>query len=462
MPGSAYVFILPLIAGALAYTLRRWRSLELLIAAVACLMVMLVLAQPLDATLLGIDIDGRLDLLGRELQVHPQDKSSLLLLFNCALVLLLASWRTPENWTFVPVGMAMLSALSAALMVRPFEYAGLSFVVAGALGALLIQAERSGDHSTSGARRYLVISVLALPAFLGAGYLAQRAGTVSDPELISGAYAPAVTSLILGIGLVIGAIPLFTWIFSVANDAPPLTTAFLATVGVGAVSFLLLTFMREFDWFRSSETTRAALRLGGTVMLIMAAALGWAQKSLTRVMACAVLLEVGCALLASHSQTQQGAEAIGFAILSRTLSLGLFGIGAALLRERCGADSFDAIRGAGSREAWLALAIGVGGLSMAGMPGTVGFVSNWANMRALNSDVEMIVILIAANISVALGVLHAISALFDGVHQPTSVLAEQARGEQWTAAIGTVLVLALGLYPAIISPLAQAVGAGYY
>ncbi len=61
MPASAYVLIVPLAAGALAYVFRRWQAIEVLIASVACGMVIAVLVQPIDATFLGIDLDGRLD-----------------------------------------------------------------------------------------------------------------------------------------------------------------------------------------------------------------------------------------------------------------------------------------------------------------------------------------------------------------------------------------------------------------
>ena len=461
LPASVLVFLIPLIAGATTYALRHMHAMRIIVAAAACALVMLLLAQPFDTAVIGVPVDGRLDLLGRALQVHPQDRLALLSLFGCAVLLLVASWRTPENWTFVPIGMAMLSVLSAALMVRPVQYAGLAFVIAGALGALMIQADQTIHRATQGARRYLISSVLALPAFLGAGYLAQRAAATSEADAAAAAYGPAVVLLLLGVILVIGALPLFTWIYSTAQDAPPLTTAFLGTIGVGAASFLLLTFVREFSWFHDSETMRTTLRAGGIVLLLTVTALGWTQQSLSGILGSALLLDLGCVLLETAARTQQGVEAIAFGIMARALSMGLFSIGAALLRERCNGDDFAAIRGVGSREPWLALAIGMGGLSMAGLPGTIGFVAGWVNMRALSAEVEIILIIALAGLSIAIGVLRALSASFDGVTAPTKIEYEQARGERWTVGIFIALVLGLGFLPMLLSPLAQAIAAAY-
>jgi formate hydrogenlyase subunit 3/multisubunit Na+/H+ antiporter MnhD subunit len=464
LPASAVIVLIPLLGGAAAFLLRRLPTVQIAVAAGLCALAVLLLSQPIDATVLGIDLDGRLNLLGRVMRVHEQDRLALLTLFVCAALLLIASWRTPGLGAFAPVGMLLLSAWSAALMVRPVQYAGLIFVVAGALGTLMIQAERDELASTLGARRFLVSSVLALPAFLGAGYLAQRASAAGELNAVA-SYEPAVVLLLLGAGLVMGALPLFTWVYATAQDAPPLAMAFLSTVGAGAVAFLLLTFMREFEWFRSSNALLTALRTGGMILLITSALLSWTQQTLGKLMGSALLLDLGCVLLAAVGQTQQGAEAIAFGILGRAASLGLFGIGAAWLRDRSGGDDLDAIRGRGARETWAALAVAVGGLSLAGFPGTVGFVSAWTTMRAPGVDVETIVVIVLAGVSVGVGVLRILHALFDGENKAESEAGneqEPMSSQRWTIVVLVALVLLLGIFPALIAPLAQATAAGFF
>jgi multicomponent Na+:H+ antiporter subunit D len=462
MPAALWILLLPLIGSVAAYALRRWRTVEVLIAVGVCALAILTLAQPIDGTLLGlIDLDAQLSVLGRSIQIHPQDRVPLLLLMMCGIVLAAASWRTPENWTFIPGGLVLLTLISFAIMVRPYAFAGLAFAASGALGALMIQAERNGANTTGGATRYLLVCVLAMPMFLGSGYAGQRAAAITDPELIATAYEPASLMLILGFGLMLGAIPVFSWVHPVANDAPPLTTAFLGTVGAGGATFLLLSFMREFPWFANSPNVTGALYASGIACLAMAALLAWAQRSLSRLLACGLLLDIGSTLLTLSISGARGADAVAFAVMSRALSLGLFGIGIALLRERCGSDRFADILGIGSREPWLSLAVGIGGLSMAGLPGTIGFVAQWSSLTLFGGNVELNVLIIVAGISVAIGMLRALSTMFHGVHEPAAIAATRESGERWTVIIGTALVLVLGLLPSVIAPLAQAAGAGY-
>jgi NADH:ubiquinone oxidoreductase subunit 2 (subunit N) len=459
--GAAVVFFLPILAGGLAYLFRRWQTVEVLIAALACGLIVLLLAQPALAASIGVDIGGRLDFLGRGLQINPSDRLALALLFGCGLALTVASWRTPENWTYVPLGLVMLGVCSATMIIRPLQYAGLGFVIAGALGALMIQAERNGEGSTLGATRFLVINVLALPLFLGAGYFLQRATLATDADAAAQTFGPAIQFLIIGIGLVIGAVPVFSWIHPVSKDAPPLTTAFLATIMQGSVGFLLLTFLRDYPWFRESSEVRTALQSGGVVLLIMAALLGWAQRSFSRVLACALLAMLGSTLIAIHADAQRGIETAALMTIARALSAGLFSIGVALLRQRAGDDGFDKIAGLGQREPWIALALGLGGLSMAGLPGTVGYVALSTGLGALGTETELVLAVMLANISVAIGLLSGLVALFRGAAAPTAALVSQQRNEQVTVAIGMLLVFGLGLFPNLIAPLAQSI-AGLY
>jgi formate hydrogenlyase subunit 3/multisubunit Na+/H+ antiporter MnhD subunit len=459
LPASALIVLLPLLAAGATVLLRRAPGVKVIIACGACALVVALLAQPIDATFLGIDIDGQLNLLGRIMRVHQQDRLSLLILFACAAVLLIASWQTPHHWNFAPIGLALLSTVSAALMVRPVQYAGLLLVIAGALGAIMIQARQDENASTLGARRYLISSVLALPAFLGAGYLAQRAAVSTDAAV---SFDPAVVMLLLGAGLIMGALPLFTWIFTTAQDAPPLTTAFLSVVSVGASSFLLLTFMREFSWFHDSEVTLLVLRTGGVILLLTATILGWTQQSLGRLMGTALLLDIGCVLLAAAGRTQQGAEAVAFGVAARALAAGLFGIGVAQLRARVGSDDITALRGAGAREIWPTLAIGIGGLSLCGFPGTIGFVATWTNVRAPGVDVETIVVIVLAGVSVAIGVLRALGALLESADQALPVERAQTRAERWMIGAFAVCVLGLGMYPTLIAPIAQSAAAAFH
>ncbi|MCS7054999.1 MAG: hypothetical protein NZM18_02325 [Thermoflexales bacterium] len=419
IPAALLIVGIPLVGAALAYVLRRWQGGEIAIAVFACVGVIALLAQPPDSRIVlpGASIviapDAPFEVLGRVLRVRDAERIPILLLFVCAAALFTLSWRAPQGWPFVPAGLVVLAAVSSALMIRPFVYAALALEGAAALTALMIQAERGGERATLGALRYLGAVTLALPLFLFAGWSIDRAGTVnlSDATALATAYGPATVLLIGGFGLMLGALPIYTWVHPVARDASPLVTAFVASVSVGAVSFLLLNFWQAYDWLRVGGQATGALVVGGIVLLAVGGALAWAQHAFHRVMACAVLVEIGCTLLVISRGSQLAVEALMFATVARALSLGVFGLGIWRLRAMQGSDAFADVRGL--RDPWAALALIVGGLSAAGIPGTLGFVARWSAARAYGSvDAEGLALLVAAGASVGIGVMRGVIAMF--------------------------------------------------
>ncbi len=416
LPAALLVIAIPLAGAILAYFGRRWQTLEVLIALITLGLGIVILAQPITGAIslpgLTIDIDIPLNLLGRVLRIRGPERVPLLLLFICTALIFALSWRSPQGWTFIPIGLAVLAAMSAALLIRPFVYAALALEAAAALAVLMIQADRQGERSTVGAMRFLVCATLALPLFLLAGWSIDRAGTVNlaDEAAVAAAYGPAGFLLLTGFAFLLGAIPLYSWIHPVAKDAPPLVTAFLGTVSIGAVSFLLLSFWQEFAWLRNSPSTLNVLSGGGLLLLMFGGALAWAQHSFSRVLACALFVELGCTLLLFVSSTPLAVEAIAFSVLARAIGLSVFGIGIWRLRAMRGSDDFSEIRNV--NDLWTMMALLAGGLSLAGLPGTVGFVARWSSARAYSStDAEGLVLLLVAGGSVGIGIMRGAMAM---------------------------------------------------
>jgi multicomponent Na+:H+ antiporter subunit D len=467
IPASLFIIIIPLVAALPAYILRRWRSIEVLIAMVACALVIGILSRPVDSTIslpgLSIQIGAPVNLLGRVLAVRAADRLPLLLLFASGMLLFMASWAVAQGWTFIPLGLGILSLLSTGLLIRPFVFAALAFEAAAALAAIMIQAERNGERSTTGAMRYLVLSTLALPAFLGAGYAVSQAANITDPTLQAAAYDPAVILLSVGFGLLLGAFPLFTWIHAAAKDAPPLATAFLGTVASGAATFLFLSMKEDFTWFRASPALHNVVNMLGIATLLLACFAGWAQRSFGRIIACGLGVELGSTLLLLGSETQLSIEAIAFGVLARAFSLGLMGAGVAMLREQSGSDEFNDLSGLGRQRLWAALAVALGGVSLVGLPGTIGFVSRWASVRVLGqNDLEVVVLTLVAGASVGIGLIRGLQSLFTlpslGGTEPAP---PAPRRVAMTVALATLLVIVLGIAPGVTAPITKSIAENY-
>ena len=471
IPVALLVVALPIIGAIPAILLRRWRSMELIVVLLTCGIVLMILSQPTTApfSLLGLEFETNapLNVLGRTLQVRNTDRTTLLLLFLGASVLFACAWGATQSWSYIPVGMGMLSLLSAALLIRPFVFAALAFEAAAAVCVLMIQAERTGERSTLGATRYLTVTTLALPLFLGAGYVIRQASAISDPLEQAASLLPAIDMLLLGFAFLLGALPLFTWIHSVSKQAPPLATAFLITVANSAALLLLLDFYEEYAWFAHSATVVVVLQFGGILLIVLGGLLAWAQNSFARVLACGLMIDIGSMLMAAGSGSPSGVGAIAFNILARALSLGLFGIGLSILRQRAySSDRFEDIRGLGFEHRWAAFALGAGGLSLVGLPGTIGFVARWMSARAISTfDVNGMVVMVLAGISLSIGIARGMIRLFDAPWREAAQRHRNAASptviEMVTLLVMGSAVLFFGLFPGPLATLAQLVANSY-
>jgi multicomponent Na+:H+ antiporter subunit D len=159
-------------------------------------------------------------------------------------------------------------------------------------------------------------------------------------------------------------------------------------------------------------------------------------------------------------------EAATFGVAARAVSLGVMGLGIALIRDQAGSDEFEAICGVGKRQTWATLAVAVGGMSLAGLPGTVGFVSRWATARVLGqTDLEVLVLTLLAGASIGVGIIRGLMALFAPedmvVVQNPHAAALAPRRIAFTVGLAVMLVIALGIAPGVVSPVTKAIVDNY-
>jgi formate hydrogenlyase subunit 3/multisubunit Na+/H+ antiporter MnhD subunit len=192
--------------------------------------------------------------------------------------------------------------------------------------------------------------------------------------------------------------------------------------------------------------------------------MGWAQRSFVRVLACALLAEIGSTLLLLSNNSSMGIAAVAMGLLARSLSLGLLSIGLSSLQRHSASDAFEDVRGLGWRDRWMTIAIGVGSLSLVGVPGTLGFAYKWISTRATGSaDAGTMVLMLFAALSVCVGAARGLMALLDRSQRRLSTQSNfvPSWGEELGIIIGTALVFVLGVWPNVVAPLAQAIASGY-
>jgi NADH-quinone oxidoreductase subunit N len=459
----------------IVYILRRWATLSALLAVGTALVlgiavVTLPLDQPVQPLLfLGqerqIAMGEAVTLLGRELVLEQVDRMAMAYLFFTAAGLFFLTWRVAPHSLLFPMGLGLLSLLSGALLIRPLIYAALLVEIAAALSVFALQAE--GKTPTRGGMRYLTFTTMALPGLLVTHWLMDRyALTPDDTGLLSATAALLAVSF----ALLLGVVPFHTWVTAVAGDSVPLAGAFVLTVGNGTVWFLLLDFMEIYPWLNTHPLFGSLFSTVGLVMVVVGGLLAPAQRRLGPVMGYGALVDSGGALIALGMHSKLGLTMALLSLLVRPFGLALVAAGLSGLRARNGDDdSFDALRGLGWKAMWSTAALILGGLAVAGLPVSAGFVGRWALCRALMpSNPGVALFLLLAGLGVMVGVWKGLSALLERPRSPEeneTPETPEVAAEGWlTAAVLAVAILAclwVGLFPQAIAPLAARVAETY-
>lgn len=471
--GSLLLLILPLAMAGIVYILLRWASWSALLSAGTALVLgIAVITLPLDQPVhfwggRQITLGEAVTFFGRELVLEQADRMAMAFLFFTAAGLFLLAWRFAPHSLLFPMGLALLSLLSGALLIQPFIYAALLIEIAAAFSVFALQAE--GQMPTRGGLRYLTFTTLALPGLLVTHWLLERYVLTPDE---TGLLSMAATLLVISLALLLGVVPFHTWVPAVAGDSVPLAGTFVLTVSNGAVWFLLLDFLETYPWFSGYPRFEFLVFTTGLVMVVVGGLLALAQRRLGPLVGYAALMDSGAALLALGMNSRLGLTLAFLSLLVRPFGLALMAAGLSGLRARNGGDdSFDALRGLGWKAPWSTAALVFGGLSVAGLPVSAGFVWRWALCRALvpSSPIPALLILLAES-SVMVGMWRGLSILLARPRSlenrsvvPLGISDDTSEG--WlTAAVVAVTILGcvgVGLFPQVLAPLAARMAETY-
>jgi len=467
--GPILLLILPLAMAGIVYILLRWTSLSALLAAGTALALgFAIVTLPLDQPVRvwggrQIAMGETVTFFGRELVLEQADRMAMAFIFFAAAGIFFLAWRFAQHSLLLPMGLALLSLLSGALLIRPLIYAALLVEIAAALSVFALQAEQR--PSTRGGLRYLTFTTLALPGLLVTHWLLERyALTPDETSLLS----TAASLLALSFALLLGVVPFHTWVPAVASDSVPLGGAFVLTIENGAVWFLLLDFLETYPWLSRHPRFGSLIGAAGLAMAVVGGLLAPAQRRLGPLVGYAALVDTGAALIALGMNSRLGLTLALLSLLVRPLGLILMSAGLSGFRVCSGSDgAIDSLRGLGRQAPWSTAALVFGGLSAAGLPVSAGFVWRWALCRALaRSSPGTALVVLLAGLGVIVGVWRGLSALLARPRTPEdqSVVSLGPSDGWLTAGVVAVAILAcvgLGLFPQVLAPLAAQIAGTY-
>lgn len=206
--------------------------------------------------------------------------------------------------------------------------------------------------------------------------LAQRLPEVSGTRTVRAAFA----FLTVGIGLKLALFPLHLWLPNAYTYAPSVVTVFIAATATKVAIYMLLRFtftVFGYEFAFENMPLGEILMALGSVAVIACSLTAIYQNHIKRMLAYSSVAQIGYILMgigiASVSGLTAGiAHLFNHALIKAALFMAL-----GCVVYHYGTVRMEQIKGAGKHMPWTMAAFSVGGLSLIGVPLTVGFISKW-------------------------------------------------------------------------------------
>jgi formate hydrogenlyase subunit 3/multisubunit Na+/H+ antiporter MnhD subunit len=342
----------------------------------------------------------------------------------------------------IPMGMAILSLLVAALAVRPFLFAAVFIEIAVLLSVpmLLPPSQRPGR----GILRYIIFQTLAVPFILFAGWL------LSGVETSPGDVALTLQStamLAMGFAFLLSVFPLYTWIPMLMEEAPPYLVGFLLWLLPQTTALFAMGFLDRYPFLRLSTELMNTLRTAGLLMVVSAGLWAAFQRHLGRLMGYAAVAETGFLLIALGLGTAGGIQLIFLQIIPRGLGLAVWAMSLSVIQSHADPPRFANIRGVARILPLATAGVVLANLSTGGFPLLAGFPVRIALLESLaRQSLGLTIWLSIGLLGLMIGAVRtlAVATLSEA---ETGWESRETRTQFVLIALGILALIALGFFP---------------
>ena len=254
---------------------------------------------------------------------------------------------------------------------------------------LIATGVRQDRRALTAAYNYLILGTIGATFFvIGIGLLymvtgtlniadlAERLQPLSDNRVVHAGFA----FIVIGMGLKLALFPMHVWLPNAYTYAPSLVTVFLAATSTKVSVYVLLRFL--FTVFGPSYdfvnlTFEFVLLPLAIVAMFAGSITAIFQTNAKRLFAYSSVAQLGYMMLGVALSNIPGLMATILHIFNHALMKGALFMALGCVMYRLGTVSLGSMRGLGLSMPWTMGALILGGLSLIGVPGTVGFISKW-------------------------------------------------------------------------------------
>lgn len=396
--------IVPLMAAPLCVLLKRSQLVwlfALLANGLAMLISMLLLQQVLSTGTIVYELGGWDAPWGIEYRIDELNAFMLLIITAVSTVILMAAQTSIEKeiakdkhtlfyilYLLSLTGMLGIVATGDAFNVFVFlEVSSLSAYAMIALG--------KDKRALWASFQYLIMGTIGATFILiGIGLMYQMTGTLNMDDLSQRLPEVAQTRtvftafafIIVGVCLKLALFPLHLWLPNAYAYAPSIVTALFAATATKVAIYLLIRFTFTVFGLTFSfatlplQTLFMALGLAGVFVASTAAIY---QTNVKHLFAYSSIAQVGYMIVGFSISTVTGLTATLLHLFNHALMKSALFLALGAVMYRIGSVQLSQFQGLGRQMPLTMAAIVLGGLSLIGVPLTVGFVSKWYLLMAL-------------------------------------------------------------------------------
>ena len=390
--------VVPLMAAPLCLFLARPRLVwlfALIVSGLAFLISSLLLQQVMTSGTIIYDLGGWDAPWGIEYRIDQLNALLLLIISAISTVVLFAADTSirkeipaDKHTLFYTLYLLSLAAMLG-IVATGDAFNVFVFLEISSLSAYALIALGKDRCALWASFQYLIMGTIGATFILiGIGLMYQMTGTLNMHDLSlrlpeveqTRTVFTAFAFVIVGICLKLAMFPLHLWLPNAYAYAPSIVTAFFAATATKVAIYLLIRF--TFSIFGLSFSfTHLPLQLLfvvlGLVGIFVASTAAIYQTNVKHLFAFSSIAQIGYMIVGFSVSTVAGLTATLLHLFNHALMKGALFLALAAVVYRIGSSQISQFQGLGRQMPVTMAAIVIGGLSLIGVPLTVGFVSKW-------------------------------------------------------------------------------------
>ncbi len=394
----ALQIVLPLLSAPLCVLLVN-RHLAYALAVIVCwaafAISVLLLGQVLEGGVISYKLGGWAPPWGIEYRVDAVN--AYVLLVVAAIGALVISYAKPSVAREIGAGRETLFYTSYLLCLTGLLGVTITgdafnifvFLEISSLSSYVLISLGTDRRALTASFRYLIFGTIGATFFLiGVGLIYQATGTLNIADMVnrvaslgdSRTVQAAFAFMAVGLAVKAALFPLHAWLPNAYAFAPSVVTAFLAATATKVSIYVLIrTYFTIFGPHFSFEvmTLGPVLMAFALAAMLVGSTIAIFQDDIKRLLAYSSVAQIGYMVLGISFATVLGVTGGMLHLFNHALIKGALFLAMGCVFYRTGSVSIEAMCGLGQRMPWTMAAIVVGGLSLIGVPLTVGFVSKW-------------------------------------------------------------------------------------